>query len=213
MAKQSREQGDGVAAATWSPSPLVEPVTGEAFCSGALPVSPLSDGSKNRYNGYTNNSNNYYYPATPYWGYTPHGHNHNHNYGHGYNHEYGHNHEHGYNQHRSASKKSEAEEAVDDLLAKNEEIMRQRAEQFDRLYIDGAGGADGSGSKGKLNLKPDNYFDERDCRVLGMLDSQRNSQRWLQLQADFSNLTGRMVDVEVLKWKMGEMKGEGQEEK
>lgn len=50
----------------------------------------------------------------------------------------------------------------------------------------------------------DDKFDEDDCILLALTDARRKGDRWQQIQADFANLTGRMVPVEVLKSKFGE---------
>ncbi|KAG8159317.1 hypothetical protein KVR01_010978 [Diaporthe batatas] len=50
----------------------------------------------------------------------------------------------------------------------------------------------------------DDNFDEDDCILMALADARRKGDRWKQMQADFANLTGRMVPVEVLKYKLGE---------
>lgn len=50
----------------------------------------------------------------------------------------------------------------------------------------------------------DDKFDEDDCVLMALADARRKGDRWKQMQADFANLTGRMVPVEVLKYKLGE---------
>lgn len=50
----------------------------------------------------------------------------------------------------------------------------------------------------------DDKFDEDDCILMAVADARRKGDRWKQMQADFANLTGRMVPVEVLKYKFGE---------
>ncbi|ROW02849.1 hypothetical protein VSDG_01670 [Cytospora chrysosperma] len=49
----------------------------------------------------------------------------------------------------------------------------------------------------------DDKFDEEDCILLALTESQLEHGRWDQIQAGFANLTGRMVPVEVLKYKLG----------
>ncbi|KKY30565.1 hypothetical protein UCDDA912_g09490 [Diaporthe ampelina] len=51
---------------------------------------------------------------------------------------------------------------------------------------------------------PDDKFDEDDCILMALVEARRKGNRWKQMQADFANLTGRMVPVEVLKYKLGE---------
>jgi hypothetical protein len=50
----------------------------------------------------------------------------------------------------------------------------------------------------------DDKFDEDDCILMALADARRKGDRWKQMQADFANLTGRMVPVEILKYKFGE---------
>lgn len=50
----------------------------------------------------------------------------------------------------------------------------------------------------------DDKFDEDDCILMAVSDARRKGDRWKQMQADFANLTGRMVPVEVLQYKFGE---------
>ncbi|KAJ4388971.1 hypothetical protein N0V93_006433 [Gnomoniopsis smithogilvyi] len=50
--------------------------------------------------------------------------------------------------------------------------------------------------------EPDEIFDEDDCILLALADSRRRENRWLNIQADYFNVTGRMVPQEVLKWKL-----------
>lgn len=51
--------------------------------------------------------------------------------------------------------------------------------------------------------EPDEVFDEDDCILLALADSRRRENRWLDIQADYYNVTGRMVPFEVLRWKLG----------
>lgn len=50
----------------------------------------------------------------------------------------------------------------------------------------------------------DDNFDEDDCILLALADSYRRKNRWLDIQSDFANTTGRLVPEEVLKWKLDE---------
>lgn len=58
-------------------------------------------------------------------------------------------------------------------------------------------------NKGTIPEVDDN-FDDDDCILLALASARRKGDHWLQMQADFANLTGRMVPVEVLKYKFGE---------
>lgn len=49
---------------------------------------------------------------------------------------------------------------------------------------------------------PDGWFDEDDCMLMALADRHRSERRWLDIQADFANVTGRLVPVEVLMWKL-----------
>ncbi|KAK7749734.1 hypothetical protein SLS53_000313 [Cytospora paraplurivora] len=50
----------------------------------------------------------------------------------------------------------------------------------------------------------DERFDEDDCILLALAEGHHRHGRWEQIQARFANLTGRMVPLEVLKYKFGE---------
>lgn len=50
----------------------------------------------------------------------------------------------------------------------------------------------------------DNEFDKDDCVLLALADSRRRENRWMDIQSDFANFTGRLVPEEVLRWKLGE---------
>lgn len=56
-------------------------------------------------------------------------------------------------------------------------------------------------------IKPDDNFSLLDCRVLGLLSAKRKADRWLELQSSFYNATGRMVPLELLRYKIEEAKG------
>lgn len=53
-------------------------------------------------------------------------------------------------------------------------------------------------------LKPDDIWTQRDCEALQMLETRYREHKWLQLQAGFYNLTGRMVAAEIIKAKFQE---------
>lgn len=58
---------------------------------------------------------------------------------------------------------------------------------------------------GRVRLpEPDDQFDDNDCVLLALADSRRRENRWLDIQSDFANFTGRLVPEEVLRWKLGE---------
>lgn len=53
-------------------------------------------------------------------------------------------------------------------------------------------------------LRPDRFYSESDCRVLSSLEARYRANKWLHIQADFCNATGRMVAAEILKAKFDE---------
>ncbi|KAI1193816.1 hypothetical protein F5X97DRAFT_312902 [Nemania serpens] len=53
-------------------------------------------------------------------------------------------------------------------------------------------------------LRPDRFYSESDCRVLAGLEARYRAHKWLLIQADFRNATGRMVEAEILKAKFYE---------
>lgn len=50
----------------------------------------------------------------------------------------------------------------------------------------------------------DDRFDDEDCVLLALSQRQHQEGRWEEIQARFATLTGRMVPIEVLKYKLGE---------
>ncbi|KAF9775954.1 hypothetical protein IL306_005952 [Fusarium sp. DS 682] len=50
-----------------------------------------------------------------------------------------------------------------------------------------------------IHLQPDAALGKRDCALLASLDSQHKRSRWLEMQANFYNVTGRMVPLEDIK--------------
>ena len=85
------------------------------------------------------------------------------------------------------------------LYAKHQETMQKREEWFNSLYLPPPNPND------LLRNQADASFTDRDCAVLRMLEDRRqdtSQYRWLELQADFFNATGRMVDLDVLRWKV-----------
>lgn len=49
---------------------------------------------------------------------------------------------------------------------------------------------------------PDAHFSQRDCDVLASADSRYKRARWLEMQANFFNVTGRMVPLEIIRNKV-----------
>lgn len=48
---------------------------------------------------------------------------------------------------------------------------------------------------------PDAYFTKRDCDILAAVDSKYKRSKWLEMQANFYNVTGRMVPLDVIRRK------------
>ncbi|KAF4989184.1 hypothetical protein FGRMN_9285 [Fusarium graminum] len=50
-----------------------------------------------------------------------------------------------------------------------------------------------------IHPKPDAYLGKRDCDLLATIDSKYKKSRWLEMQANFYNVTGRMVPLEAIR--------------
>lgn len=50
-----------------------------------------------------------------------------------------------------------------------------------------------------LSLEEDDLFTKRDCEVLATVDSKMKRGKWLEMQANFFNVTGRMVPISVFR--------------
>lgn len=50
-----------------------------------------------------------------------------------------------------------------------------------------------------IEPEPDAHFAKSDCEVLASMDSKYKASRWLEMQANFYNVTGRMVPLEVIR--------------
>ena len=50
-----------------------------------------------------------------------------------------------------------------------------------------------------LSLKDDAHFTKRDCEVLATVDSKMKRGKWLEMQANFFNATGKMVPISVFR--------------
>jgi hypothetical protein len=50
-----------------------------------------------------------------------------------------------------------------------------------------------------LSIEADDHFTRRDCEVLATIDSKMKRGRWLEMQANFFNATGRMVPISVFR--------------
>ncbi|OTA67925.1 hypothetical protein K449DRAFT_461887 [Hypoxylon sp. EC38] len=61
-------------------------------------------------------------------------------------------------------------------------------------------------------LSPDRFYSERDVRALAALEARYRTDKWLYIAAKFANITGRMVDAELLKYKFGAENEDEEEE-
>lgn len=50
-----------------------------------------------------------------------------------------------------------------------------------------------------LALKEDGHFAKRDCEILATVDSKMKRGKWLEMQANFFNVTGKMVPISVFR--------------
>jgi hypothetical protein len=51
----------------------------------------------------------------------------------------------------------------------------------------------------EIHPHPDAYLNQRDCDLLATIDSKYKRSRWLEMQANFYNVTGRMVPLEAIR--------------
>ncbi|RFN54616.1 hypothetical protein FIE12Z_1096 [Fusarium flagelliforme] len=51
----------------------------------------------------------------------------------------------------------------------------------------------------EIHPQPDAYLNQRDCDLLATIDSKYKRSRWLEMQANFYNVTGRMVPLEAIR--------------
>ena len=52
-----------------------------------------------------------------------------------------------------------------------------------------------------ITPRPDEYFGPRDCEILAAVESKWQRSKWLEMQANFYNVTGRMVPLHVIREK------------
>ncbi|PNY18327.1 Uncharacterized protein TCAP_07568 [Tolypocladium capitatum] len=60
-----------------------------------------------------------------------------------------------------------------------------------------------------IQPEPDEFFGERDCAVLASVDSKYKRSKWLEMQANFYNVTGRMVPLHIIRDKCERAEQEG----
>ncbi|KAI1326840.1 hypothetical protein F5Y16DRAFT_218949 [Xylariaceae sp. FL0255] len=58
----------------------------------------------------------------------------------------------------------------------------------------------------RKTLKADQHFSESDCRIIANLEARHRGTKWIQIQSDFCNATGMMIEAEILKAKFYEDK-------
>ncbi|CAG7558640.1 unnamed protein product [Fusarium equiseti] len=51
----------------------------------------------------------------------------------------------------------------------------------------------------EIHPHPDAYLNQRDCDLLATIDSKYKRSRWLEMQANFYNVTGRMIPLEAIR--------------
>ncbi|KAI0120136.1 hypothetical protein GGR51DRAFT_554170 [Nemania sp. FL0031] len=93
----------------------------------------------------------------------------------------------------SKSSSNEEEKEEEDAVA---EYWAQRRYLYDTVY--------GQMFPDQKVLRPDRFYSESDCRVLAGLEARYRANKWLHIQADFCNATGRMVEAWVLEAKFNE---------
>ncbi|KAI0376653.1 hypothetical protein F5Y04DRAFT_200043 [Hypomontagnella monticulosa] len=88
---------------------------------------------------------------------------------------------------------------------KHAELPKVRIEhnRTDIGYTDAVDVLEAKFPNGK-RLTPDTFWSERDCRALSAIEAKYQENKWLTIQADFANYTGRMIDVNVLQAKFCE---------
>ncbi|CAM1508508.1 Fc.00g053560.m01.CDS01 [Cosmosporella sp. VM-42] len=50
-----------------------------------------------------------------------------------------------------------------------------------------------------IHPEPDEVFRQKDCEILATIDSKYKRSKWLEMQANFYNVTGRMVPIEAIR--------------
>ncbi|KAK5630804.1 hypothetical protein RRF57_006519 [Xylaria bambusicola] len=93
----------------------------------------------------------------------------------------------------SSSSSDASPEASNDEAQEYWESRRYQADTvYGQMYPD------------QKTLKPDRFYSESDCRVLAGLEARYRANKWKHIQAEFCNVTGRMVEAEILKAKFDE---------
>ncbi|KJZ75527.1 hypothetical protein HIM_04990 [Hirsutella minnesotensis 3608] len=52
---------------------------------------------------------------------------------------------------------------------------------------------------GTIHPEPDEFFGEHDCAVLAAVDSKYKRSKWLEMQANFYNVTGRLIPLHLIR--------------
>ncbi|RGP60699.1 hypothetical protein FLONG3_10755 [Fusarium longipes] len=71
----------------------------------------------------------------------------------------------------------------------------ERRQQMDYLYNE----IYGDMYPADVHPNPDARLSQRDCEILATIDSKYTRSRWLEIQANFCNVTGRMIPLEAIK--------------
>lgn len=86
--------------------------------------------------------------------------------------------------------------SVDEHMERSSILEEETEQMLSRLYSAYSG-------RYSSQIKSDPNFSALDCRVLGVLEAKKKAEHWMELQAAFFNITGRMVPIELIKEKMG----------
>lgn len=72
---------------------------------------------------------------------------------------------------------------------KRREMRKLQAHVYKQLY------------PAEIHPEPDDNFDKKDCELLGAIHSRNKMNRWLEMQINFYNVTGRLIPLEVIQAK------------
>lgn len=100
---------------------------------------------------------------------------------------------------KDGKKKKSKKQSADNTSSKNEQTATQSNNHSgSHVNTDNdnyQGGSDG------CRLKPDYHWTASDVDILDQLEAQHKAHKWLRLQADFYNCTGRMVPASLIEQK------------
>lgn len=112
----------------------------------------------------------------------------------------------------SENKKAKAKKAVTDILSGEEASSETSSSPSTWAPIHDLEGEKGSQDRylryiqrqiypPTISPKPDATFSKTDCEVLALVESKYTRGKWLEMQANFFNVTGRMVPLEIIRRK------------